>query len=239
MQKNRFTIIELLIVFIGILIFSGLAIPLFGNIDSSAGRMSCEDSLKKLMAGCLSYQADNNGYYPLATADAANKPDVWIGLVQTSMLKKYVPQSISLWGCPENKLPKKALGRSYAYNYGYNFWAFSKGMQLKNNAGFTNDMFKNEKNPANTVVFQDGANRMNTPGIIHWSEQHMNPQVQKSAASTAHNNGAVVNAGFADGHVAVLNAPEQTWNDRRKNGAFFKEVFPDAAFCYHTNYISK
>ena len=231
--------VELVMIAAVFVLLLGIVIPLQSRGNAVAGAVSCEDSLKKLMTASIAYQADNDSFYPFATADQANKPDVWIGLIQTETLKSYVPLTVSVWGCPENKQPKKAMGRTYAYNYAYNVWAFAKGMQLKSNAGFTNSMFKNEKNPGNTVVFQDGADSRNTPGIIHWAEQFMNPQAAKSSASIAHNNGMFVNAGFADGHVAVLNAPEQTWNDRRINGAHFKEIFPDAAFWYHTNYITK
>lgn len=233
------TLVELVaIVVVFVLLFS-MVIPLQSIANSAAGTISCKDSLKKLMAACIAYQGDNGGFYPFATADSANKPDAWLGVIQTQTLQNYVPITVAVWGCPENKQLKQAMGRTYSYNYAYNFWAFARGMQLKNTTGFTNSMFKNEKNPGNTVVFQDGANTRNAPGIVHWSEQFMNPQAAKSSASVAHNNGAFVNAGFADGHVAELKAPEQTWNDRRANGGRFKEIFPDAAFWYHTNYITK
>ncbi len=70
--RNGFTLVELLLVLVIVVVLIGMMLPAVRRVREPANRMKCANSLKQLMFAFLSYEDSGRS----AAAPAANSPDV-------------------------------------------------------------------------------------------------------------------------------------------------------------------
>ena len=235
-----FTLIELLVVIAIIAILAAILLPALNSARDRGRAASCASSLKQISTGRDMYSDVSDGYFPFASKDDPDKGSSGVtGLVFYKLLKPYVPKEVAMTGCPGNVKTNDGFGRGGHgasdgwFSYAYNNWGFAPVEGGNAGQGFKGARYKGQKSASATVVFQDASSNYNEAGIVSWDESRMNPKHGSSLASAAHSKGSFVNAGFGDGHVDSLRAPEQTWEDRYKAGT---ATFPGGAFWYWTEY---
>ena len=84
--RNRFTIIELLVVVAIIIILAALLLPGLGQVRARARMANCTSNIRQISTGMMMYRSDNREAFPL-----------WL----SNLYPKYVP-STDVFQCPED-----------------------------------------------------------------------------------------------------------------------------------------
>ena len=97
-QNNKsFTLIELLVVIAIIAILAAMLLPALNSAREKARCINCVSSLKQVGTGIQLYTDANKDYYPAyvkGESDWSHFRDYY------KLLETYVPQEITLYGCP-------------------------------------------------------------------------------------------------------------------------------------------
>lgn len=105
--KNKFTLLELLIVIAVIAILASLLLPALGKAVESARKASCQGNLKQIGASLALYASDQDGYIPAiyATSKDGTPWELWSG-----RLGGYL-RTIRVFLCPSDTITKTVYGK--------------------------------------------------------------------------------------------------------------------------------
>ena len=98
MKKNRFTIIELLVVISIIMLLAGLLLPVLIRAKSKAMENSCMSNMRQVQLALAMYSVNNNSYYPLELTENNPHPELLSALdADKNSLRKafYCPQAFA------------------------------------------------------------------------------------------------------------------------------------------------
>jgi len=133
-NARGFTLIELLVVIAIIAVLAGLLIPALGNAIENSRRTTCLSNGRQLMAGLISFTADNDGYLPYSTQDDAF--DGWLYAVgkktdpkgvESGQIWPYI-KSTKIYSCPSDRPSAAQLASrpqklsTYCVNQAVNFY---------------------------------------------------------------------------------------------------------------------
>ena len=175
--SRAFTLIELLVVIAIIGVLAGVLLPVFNSVGKTADKTVCTSNLKQILAASNLAAADNNGNYPNMHGYSWEEGEKWIA----DALAPYVggvdgKDPTKLLRCPAaQKNPQQAWLKDTRYaHYRFNV---AHGQGTKPQLGYVN-----------AVVFFDTT-------YPDWTTDQL-----------AHfpGDGALLNVGYADGHVAAL-----------------------------------
>jgi prepilin-type N-terminal cleavage/methylation domain-containing protein len=111
-QSAGFTLVEILIVLVVILILAALLFPTFNRVREGARRSSCTSNLKQLGLAFLQYSQDHNNRLPVGKTPPPNE----IGNGWAGAIFPYV-KAPQLFRCPSDSGVDGTIGTvSYAYN---------------------------------------------------------------------------------------------------------------------------
>ena len=216
-KKQKFTLIELLIVIAIIAILAGMLLPALSRARETAKSASCKSNLKQIALGHEQYAMDNDGY----TTWGYNKGlTFWYYLYPYLAGGRYPdrtakePIHIKLAVCPSAKYKYMYTGNgdyavgSYGYNakacvdnpkatrYIFGYWSSKPSYPNKKS---------DARNPSSQFAFADGrVNITAENSVSYWGpETYPNASPDTLDANEdvklRHNN--TVNAAFFDGHV--------------------------------------
>ena len=152
-NKSAFTLIELLVVIAIIAILAGMLLPSLNTAKEKGRTVSCQNLLKQLGLNFSQYQADYDGYYPIARPIDTPSDRYWV-----SVLAPYYGYTKDIGRCPDwvfcptmaSKTADSTRNTTaYGCSYPYNAAAFGEAL--------TNSKFvKQLKTPSSTLVNADG-----------------------------------------------------------------------------------
>ena len=103
-MRSAFTLLELLVVIAIIAILTGIIAPVVNKMQIASRNLQCENNLRQIGAGLLSFAGDHNGLFPLAGGpvpyqgtDAATGLPGW-----TEQISPYVGTDRKVFVCPSS-----------------------------------------------------------------------------------------------------------------------------------------
>ncbi|MCA9058556.1 MAG: DUF1559 domain-containing protein, partial [Planctomycetaceae bacterium] len=129
-QRSGFTILELLVTITIIAVIMSLTLPAIMNSRASAQRLECQNHMRNVTLGVLSFESTSNGYYPSVMSPRDGRLAPWT----TEILPHVEAQSvyerldlsqppdhrISVFVCPSDEVNlSESRGLSYVVNVGY------------------------------------------------------------------------------------------------------------------------
>jgi prepilin-type N-terminal cleavage/methylation domain-containing protein/prepilin-type processing-associated H-X9-DG protein len=175
--QSAFTLIELLTVIAIVAILASLLFPMIGTVRAKADQTACASNLRQILAATNLAANDNDGKYPNMHGYSWEQGAVWIADALAPYLSGVVGQNpAKVLLCPAaQKNPQESWLENPVYaDYRYNIWYAQNKRPLY---GYTNAM-----------LFFDTTYTNWTPSeFAHFP-----------------GNGAVLNVGYADGHVAPM-----------------------------------
>jgi len=140
-QRNAFTLIELLVVISIIAILAGIALPVFGEVQTRGAQTKALSNAKQVGLACKLYAQDYNGQYPYFTnpVDRTGEPTDANAALQT-LIPDYIPDK-GVFAIPKSAYCRNA-GRPGAgaaaamLGSGENEWGYVVGLSDTSNARF-------------------------------------------------------------------------------------------------------
>ncbi len=192
-RRNRFTLVELLVVVAIIGILAGMLLPALSKAISAAHTVQCSNRLKQCGLAFMQYASDYRGMI-LERHHAASGPyELWT----VPMKDKYVDNSL-VFLCPVQPPKKYYLWTTYGINYlsGQQEIAIADGQILRVNK---------LQNPGQYVILADSILWENDPAYPKqsWNFRHDGPTSGgRGNVHLRHNSRA--NALAADMHISAL-----------------------------------
>ena len=110
-KNNKFTFIELLIVFIIVLILVALLLPALRMVKQKSVRLACLSNLRQCFSANLVYAKDNTMEMPKSGADNMKFDAYRNGSMNNNDLRKligsYIKNDYSIWACPNVDQPQR------------------------------------------------------------------------------------------------------------------------------------
>ena len=180
-----FTLVEILIVLVVILILAALLFPTFNRVREGARRSSCTSNLKQLGLAFLQYSQDHNNRLPVGKTPPPNE----IGNGWAGAIFPYV-KAPQLFRCPSDSGVDGTIGTvSYAYNQ-----AIPRG-----GGGVpTYTSTKRLMNPSRTVLLCE------VSSDVVFDLRDINEDVSPTACGLS-SIGMITNAKYATGYLGGLN----------------------------------
>lgn len=138
-KKSAFTLIELLVVISIIAILAGIALPVFGEVQTRGAQTKALSNAKQVGLACKLFAQDYNGQFPMYTdpVNRAGKANDSNGALQT-LVPDYIADK-SVFSIPKSVYCKNAgRGGTDATKLGNaeNEWAYVVGLSDTSNARF-------------------------------------------------------------------------------------------------------
>jgi prepilin-type N-terminal cleavage/methylation domain-containing protein/prepilin-type processing-associated H-X9-DG protein len=236
MQRRGFTLIELLVVIAIIAILAAILFPVFARAREKARQASCQSNLKQIMLAMKQYTSDYDETFPIGTtaisagtqlcpagpcctkAWSPNKNATTPGGVANGFIHQrldpYV-KNTQLWLCP-------SMGSATFNPATVDTTSYLSSMVITNRVGLCG---KKEsaltKSESEIIVWQDAIAWACVTSCANMWRGISTGEFNTAGSSTAHGQGggAMVNCGYADGHVKSLAimaygaaiAPANTW----------------------------
>ena len=209
--RSGFTLVEMMIALLGIIILAGLLYPVFSSVREDGRRTSCASNLRQLGLAFQLYSQDNNGRLPAGHA----LPGSAFGHGWASSLFPYVKNEPSFL-CPSDSGVNGIVGTvSYAYNFsiGHPLWGrFAlSSFRSPNKTVLLSDISMSEtfslkdiSESASPAV--SGLNLIGTPSNLLYGTGYLggNSGINPPFPSDIGRHNAVANYLFIDGHVKAL-----------------------------------
>jgi len=230
-MRNRskgFTLVELLVVILIILILAALLFPVFARAREKARSTHCVNNLKQIALAFRQYVDDNNGglltpwtpYYNAGAAAAAGVPQYTFRVQWVENLLPYLGNSTEVLKCPSAKTTT-----AYPYSFTTNRWLISGRFQCNDDADdsmirsseLNYRLEENIKWPTKCAVFWDWRandgykDAAGFESVAATDDADMQSAIGGSPLSTnvaARRHNGRANYAFYDGHVQALK-PEQ------------------------------
>jgi prepilin-type N-terminal cleavage/methylation domain-containing protein len=139
-NKNAFTLIELLVVISIIAILAGIALPVFGEVQTRGAQTKALSNAKQVGLACKLFAQDYDGNFPLWT-DPANKtgdPSDANSALQV-LIPDYIPDK-GVFSIPKSAYCRNAgkggQGAATTLGSGENEWAYVIGLSDTSNSRF-------------------------------------------------------------------------------------------------------
>ena len=139
--SHGFTLIELLVVISIIAILAGIALPVFGEVQTRGAQTKALSNAKQVGLACKLFAQDYNGNFPLYT-DLDNKTPAGGGATSNAVLQTLIPDYLpdkGVFAIPKSAYCKNAgLGNNPANQLGSgeNEWAYVLGLTDTSNSRF-------------------------------------------------------------------------------------------------------
>lgn len=227
--KNRFTLVELLVVIAVIAILAAILMPALAQARNAARTISCVNNQKQIVLGLQMYAEDNKGY--AATAIPPNNT-VWF-----KGIGPYTGGKLNLWACPgvTESVAKMGLDHTSAGAFAaFRQWA---------GVGINGWEFLGRNSATNVLKIPKITRFTRTAKLIYSADSRTGTEVQTLIGADPATNGCVylrpdqsvapletatgmfsfqirhavaINIGFVDGHVQSVNGGEFLyWRDGR------------------------
>jgi prepilin-type N-terminal cleavage/methylation domain-containing protein len=140
-SSHGFTLIELLVVISIIAILAGIALPVFGEVQTRGAQTKALSNAKQVGLACKLFAQDYNGNFPLYT-DIDNKTTAGTGSTSNAVLQTLIPDYLPDKGV--FSIPKSAYCRNAGIGNtepnilgaGENEWAYVLGLTDTSNSRF-------------------------------------------------------------------------------------------------------
>ena len=237
MSRRGFTLIELLVVIAIIAILAAILFPVFAKAREKARQASCQSNLKQIVLSLKQYTTDYDETYPIASdgfpnglqaingqapccrrAWTPNKNATTPGPVQTgyvhTRLEPYI-KNTQIWICP-------SMGSASFNPATTDATSYLSAMCITNQVYLGGKKEASlKKSEAEVIVFQDAIGWACADTCANMWRGVSTGQFNTAGSNTSHGQGggAMVNCGFADGHVKSISimaygpiiAPANTW----------------------------
>jgi prepilin-type N-terminal cleavage/methylation domain-containing protein/prepilin-type processing-associated H-X9-DG protein len=165
-KPSGFTLVELLVVIVIILLLAGILYPVFATVRAKANQVKCSSQLRQIGLGILMYAGDHDETLPIGAYDTLPAPTVaqphptqlirvdWRNALYNG---RYV-KSVDLFICPS------VLVQDYRASYGANLWAMGwlQSVKLDSVPWPSNTVLATEKIGLDWVAWEPTA-RLNNP----------------------------------------------------------------------------
>ena len=244
LSRPGFTLTELLIVIVIILVLAGILVPTIGKMRNMATASGCASNMRQCAAVSNLFAGDHNSQLPrlhITNPKAApyigeaipgdervvNNPNAYFW---TEMLFVYT-KSPDIFSCPQLKLPATVgsggcSSKRYPLGIGINYPSMAPNVgDINGPAEFVWTTMAKVPDPARVVWFTDsGGDAIKGP----WKDR---VEIPSSGSCFIRGNadlpqcvmprhGGRINVCFADGHVALINPGEIDWGPKTSNGNF-------------------
>lgn len=219
LQAAGFTLTELLIVIIMIVILASILFPLVRGIRERAKASVCVQNLKQIGIGLHAYISENSGRFPDGAADVSWKPDIttsrcWYDAAAENMGREYVPYHKGeplpeAFGCPSGHGKAYEPAWPYTGDYAANLYLGHPNHKVT--------LMSAVKNPSSTPYVQDTVMQNNFGAAIYASGFS-----KTSRTAFADRHGGKGNVLWVDGHVTTLSYGEYMnfANEPKHGGAY-------------------
>ncbi len=222
--RRAFTFVELLVVIAIISVLIALLLPALSKVHALGNEVICQNNLRHLMGGMISFAADHNEHLPgtyFDVSDPVPSHRDWLSLdgnffsaPQGGLLFPYVGKSYETYKCPT--LFENAVGSgTYASNGRFNYATF---------IDFSGASIRNIK-PTSLIYQPDGTGRsVPTPVVVEEDGDEINNGNMESGHSNidriAHIHRGDGFYACPDGHVEWIIEPLGTMPGRASYGAW-------------------
>jgi prepilin-type N-terminal cleavage/methylation domain-containing protein len=140
-SSHGFTLIELLVVISIIAILAGIALPVFGEVQTRGAQTKALSNAKQVGLACKLFAQDYNGNFPLYT-DIDNKTTAGTGSTSNAVLQTLIPDYLpdkGVFSIPKSAYCKNAgIGNTQPNELGAgeNEWAYVLGLTDTSNSRF-------------------------------------------------------------------------------------------------------
>lgn len=217
MEKQKFTLIELVVIILVLAIATGMFIPVLSHAQKKAKSLSCIDKLKQISNVAFLYVENNDDY---TVPHLAGKVRGWPRILKhtDSTLKD------STFHCPIDKV-KRSLPISYSLNLGH-IWNCKQSKANRKEWGPASVLngasirMSKVPQPSNTTWFFENHSINNSFRKL-WCSGDRSLWGTYSLKGF-HNNSTINNMLFMDGHIDGILAKSWVKGDNR--GIIFKDI---------------
>ncbi len=200
MYKNNhaFTLIEILIVIVIILVITGLIFPVLSNIREKSNQAVCMSNMGHMFKCLIQYTIENDGYLPLEDNSAQSDSgtpcngEVWFKAVDRYIITDILPENQTEISTKERliRIKQDPVFKTISQDKKDNTRSIKMNTQLAQGS-MCNRMIDSIRFPSKTVLLFDG--RVNNSTVACKYDGSYGSFAQR------HSKGA--NILFADGHV--------------------------------------